>query len=417
MTEVDVAVVGAGAAGIAAARRVVAAGASVALVEARARVGGRAHTDPRAFPGIPFDRGAHWLHAAGRNPLRAHADRLGFRYDSRVSFRTRFLLTGGGARAPAAEAQAAVRAALDRAAARGQGEDVPLSACLDPSDVWHRLVWRTLSQMVGADPDLCSTRDLARYDDPGEDWPVEDGYGALVSRLAEGLPLTLCTPVTRIDLRGTRAMVETARGSLSARAVIVTLATTVLAQGGIAFAPALPPEVEAALHDCPLGHFEKIALALDRPLPDLAHAYTDVIDGPPLGREPVNLHLQPFGRPLLVAHLGGRAAAMLVAEGEAAMAAAGREVAAHAFGSAILPRIRSVAVTRWAADPWSAGSYSHCLPGRAGARALLGRPIQGRLFLAGEHLSETAFGTVHGAWASGEAAAERALGSLAGGTS
>jgi len=351
MTEVDVVVVGAGAAGIAAARRLVAHGATVAVVKARARVGGRAHTDPVAFPGIPFDRGAHWLHAAGRNPLRAHADRLGFRYDSRVSFRTGVLLTGGGAQAPADAAQAAVRAALDRAVARGQREDVALSTCLDPGDVWHRLVWRTLSQMVGADPDLCSTRDLARYEDPGEDWPVEDGYGALVARLAEGLPLTLVSPDTLIDLRGPRAVVETARGSLTARAVIVTLPTTVLARRGIAFAPALPPEVEAALHDCPLGQFEKIALALDRPLPDLAQIYADVIDGPPLGREPVNLHVQPFGRPLVVAHLGGRAAAMLVAEGEAAMAAAGREVAAHAFGSAILPRIRAVAVTQWAADP------------------------------------------------------------------
>ncbi len=414
MTEVDVVVVGAGAAGIAAARRLVASGATVAVVEARARVGGRAHTDPLAFPGIPFDRGAHWLHAAARNPLRAHADRLGFRYDRRVSFRTRVLLTGGGVQGPADAAQAAVRAALDRAVARGQGEDVALSDCLDPGDVWHRLVWRTLSQMVGGDPDLCSTRDLARYDDPGEDWPVEDGYGALVARLAEGLPLTLASPVTRIDLRGPRAVVETARGNLTAQAVIVTLPTTVLARGGIAFAPALPPEVEAALHDCPLGQFEKIALALDRPLPDLAHIYSDVIDGPPLGREPVNLHVQPFGRPLVVAHLGGRAAAMLVAEGEAAMAAAGREVAAHAFGSAILPRIRTVTVTRWAADPWSAGSYSHCLPGRANARAVLARPIHDRLFLAGEHLSETAFGTVHGAWTSGEAAAVRALAMVGG---
>lgn len=413
MIEVDLVVVGAGAAGLAAARTLVAAGRSVVVVEARGRIGGRTHTDDAVFSGVPFDRGAHWLHAAGLNPLRAEADRLGHRYDPRMTYKSRLLFTGAKGSAPGAvvtEARTALNAALDRIAEVGATRDVPLAECLDPADPWHRLVWRSLSQMIGADPDLCSTADVARYVDPGEDYPVEDGYGALVARAAGDLPVKLDTAVRSINWRTRQIVVETTRGRLKTSQVIVTVPTAVLTAGGIRFDPVLPDATLEALADCPLGAFEKIAMLLDRPLDGYGHAYSDVIDGPPIGREPVNLHVQPFGRPLLVAHLGGRSAEMLVAEGEAAMAAAGREVVTHAFGGDVARRIVRTAVTRWRADPWSLGSYSHCLPGRATARARLAQPIDGRIFLAGEHCSEPSFGTVHGAWDSGIRAARAATG-------
>lgn len=412
MTEVDIVVVGAGAAGIAAAQTLRAGRRRIVVVEARDRIGGRTLTDSAVFPGIPFDRGAHWLHAAGQNPLRAEADHLGHRYDPSMTYKTRLLFTGTGPSAPGdmmAEARAALNAALDRIAEVGATRDVPLAECLDPASPWHRLVWRSLSQMIGADPDLCSTADVARYVDPGEDYPVEDGYGALVARVSGDLPVKLDTAVRSINWHGRRIVVETTCGILRANRVILTVPTAVLAAGAIRFDPALPAATLEALVDCPLGAFEKIAMLLDRPLDGYGHAYSDVIDGPPIGREPVNLHVQPFGRPLLVAHLGGRSAEMLVAEGEAAMVAAGHEIVAHAFGGEVARRIVRTAVTRWRADPWALGSYSHCLPGRATARARLAQPIDGRIFLAGEHCSEPSFGTVHGAWESGVRAARAAM--------
>jgi monoamine oxidase len=413
MTEPDVIVIGAGAAGLGAAMELRKAGRTVTVIEARDRIGGRAHTDTTAFPGIPFDRGAHWLHSASCNPLRAEADRLQHRYDRATTYKTRILFTGLGLHADQTavdEAMTALDEALHRIEARGAVADVALAECLDPSSVWHRLVWRSLSRMIGGDPDLCSTADFARYVDTGEDWPVEDGYGALIAWIGAEVPVSLGTAATRVDWRGNSIAVQTNHGTLRAKAVIVTLPTNLLARDMIQFDPVLPVSLQQAFADCPLGNFEKIALQLDHPLEGYTHVYSDVIDGPPLGREPVNLHVQPFGRPLLIAHLGGRSAAMLAAEGEAAMRAAGIETAVHAFGSAITKRIVKAKVTRWAHDPWSGGSYSHCLPGRAGAREVMRQSLDGRLFFAGEHCSTDWFGTVHGAWLSGQAAARRAMG-------
>src|SRR5205823_14959260 len=77
MSDLDVAVIGAGAAGLAAATTLVARGFAVQVVEARDRIGGRAHTD-RSQYGVPIDLGCAWLHSADINPFRAIGAELGF---------------------------------------------------------------------------------------------------------------------------------------------------------------------------------------------------------------------------------------------------------------------------------------------------------------------------------------------------
>lgn len=286
-----------------------------------------------------------------------------------------------------------------------------VAACIAEGP-WRRLVWRTLSQMLGGDPDQCSAADYARYRDTGQDWPVADGYGALVVDLARGLPVEFGTAVRRIDRSGRQLVLETDRGAVTAARAVVTLPTTVLARDGLRFSPAPPVDFQQALHDCPMGVFEKIAILLDRPIAGLSHVYSDVIDGPPRGRTPVNLHVQPFGRPLLVAHVAGRVGEALVMEGPSAMRDVGREIVVHAFGSDIAKRIRKIDVTQWRTDPWSLGSYAHFRPGCAAARSTLGTPFDGRIVFAGGHLWPTCFATVHGAWLSGEAAANDVYASL-----
>lgn len=407
MLDCDVAVIGAGAAGIAATRVLLDRQLRVRVFEARERVGGRLWTDHAAFDGIPFDRGAHWLHSASENPLVAEADRRGWRYDRERSYHPRHLFLGAGRQAGPETVRSAAHAvehALVEIVERGASEDVSVAECIADGP-WRRLVWRTLSQMLGGDPDRCSAADYARYRDTGEDWPVEDGFGALVCDLARGMPVALGTAVRRVDRSGRHLVLETERGAVTAACAIVTVPTTVLARDGLKFFPAPPADFQQALHDCPMGVFEKIAILLDRPIEGLSHVYSDVIDGPPLGRTPVNLHIQPFGRPMLVAHVAGRAGEALVAEGAEAMRDAGREIAIHAFGSNIARRIRKIDATGWRTDPWSLGSYAHCLPGRAAARSALGSSFDERIVFAGEHLWPACFATAHGAWLSGEAAA------------
>ncbi len=135
--------------------------------------------------------------------------------------------------------------------------------------------------MLGHDPDQCSAMDVARYVDTGEDWPVEDGYGALVAKLAEGLSIRFNTSVLRINASGRLLKLETMYGDLTVSAAVVTVPTDVMAQGGLTFFPEPPAEFMQALVDCPMGVFEKIAVLLDRPIDGFDHAYADVIDGPP----------------------------------------------------------------------------------------------------------------------------------------
>ena len=416
MTEIDVAVIGAGAAGLAAGLTLQKSGRSFIVLEARNRIGGRAFTDISTLPGIPFDVGGHWLHAAKQNPFTAIADRLGFRYNAAIDWSHRVMLTGGGGTAERSaldSSSASLMRVLDCIEDAGRdGRDVAYTDVIDTSDPWYPLVRRVLTQITSQEPDDCSTLDYARYDGEGGDFPVEDGYGALVAANAAGLPVGLDTPVTAIDWSGPGIKIETPRGSVKSRTVIVTLPVNVLAQS-FRFTPALPLALTEAIHGCPMGHAEKIAVLLDRPIDGVGHVYGDVVNGPPISGEPFNLHLNPFGRPLVVSHLGGDDARDLERAGAAAMQDLAIERMMFAFGTGIRKRIQKCLTTHWSSDPWTRGGYSHALPGKADTRKAFGDPVADRIFFAGEHCSANFYSTIHGAHLSGIAAAAKALSAIA----
>ena len=414
MSHYDIAVIGAGAAGLAAGLSLEASGRSFIVLEARDRIGGRAWTDTASL-GLPFDCGAHWLHAADRNPFTAIADRLGFRYDATRSWAD-VMRFGGGAPLPKDEQDEAVSsvvAVLDRLHGH-HGPDRAFSAFLDPDSRWNPLVRRIIAQITSHEAEDCSMEDYARYVEDGGDYPVENGYGALVAANAAGLPVTLSTPVTRIDWSGPDVRMDTPRGTLTARTIILAVPVNVLIAGGIRFDPALPPALVQAFHDCPMGVSEKLAILLDRPIEGLGHLYGDVVfpgDGPV---RTFNLHVNPFGRPLLVSHLAGRNGREIEAMGDAEAEALAMEAVIEGFGSSMRGRVVKMLRTHWASDPFTRGGYSHARPGRAASRLLFSEPVGGRIVLAGEHCSIPHFSTVQGAHLSGIAAAERALALAAG---
>lgn len=413
MSDCDVAVIGAGAAGLAAGLTLQASGKRFIVLEARDRIGGRAFTDHDTFPGIAFDHGGHWLHSASQNPFTAIADRSGFRYETRLGWDSRVILTGEGrqlGRTEARKGSQSLRTTLERIAAAGAaGQDIAAAALFDAADPWHRITRRIFTLITSHEPEDCSTLDSSRYIDTGEDWPVRDGYGALVAKNAEGLPVRLSTPVTAVDWSGRSICLETPAGTITAKALVLAVPVNVLASGAIRFTPALPHHLTEAIHDCPMGAFEKIAFLLDRPLDGFGHTYSEVTDGLPGTRAPMGFVINPFGWPMLLAHVGGNQARNLVAAGEGAMAEEALDAMVFAFGSSIRRRIVRSLFTRWAADPWSRGAYSACRPGRAAARLVFQEPVGGSMFLAGEHCSIHHYSTIHGAHLSGIAAARRAM--------
>jgi monoamine oxidase len=406
-SEVDVAVIGAGAAGIGAARRLREARPELSLLilEARGRVGGRVHTIAPA--GFALDRGAEWLHSADRNPLSPIAARLGFSIHRRPpEWISRLSRSGETAAAEADWLATREAQALARRTAAAQPLDRPLASLLEPGGRWNQLLDATSTWGNGAELDRVSLKDNVRYEDSGVNWRLAEGYGRLFEALAEGLPVALATPVSGIDHRGRRIRLATARGTVTAATAIVTVPTSVLSAELLRFDPPLPEKVAAAA-GLPLGVDDKLFISLDGALPRIGD--NGFLVGSTNRRETMTYQIRPLDRPAIYCFFGGRFAAALEREGEAAMFAFAADELAVLLGSDVRRMIAPIAATGWLGDPWARGSYSYALPGHADDRARLAAPVDDRLFFAGEATSPNFFSTAHGAYLSGIAAAAAAL--------
>src|SRR6185437_3696741 len=260
-SEVEVAVIGGGAAGIAAARTLHDAGVHCLLIEARDRLGGRAFTEIDG--GYPLDLGCGWLHSADVNPWTRIAQAQGKTIDKtpppwmKPTSQPKFSVEDQRA------FRAATSAFFHRAELAGSKEpDVPSSELLEPGDRWNPLVRAVSTYFAGVEPELVSARDFALYEDTEVNWRVVEGYGAAIAAHAQGVPMLLGASVTGIDHSGKRIRIETAKGAMIASYVIVALPSAVIAQTENLFAPALPDKVDAA-RGLPLGLADKLFLSLE----------------------------------------------------------------------------------------------------------------------------------------------------------
>lgn len=414
MADCDILIIGAGAAGIAAARLALAAGARVRVLEARGRIGGRVADDSRF--GVPFDLGARWLHHAEDNPLTEHARALGIGLtDSDAVRRERSWIGGREATAAeVAEFDAAFAAWEAQVAARAAapGPDIAVAAAAPKGGTWDASIAAWMGDVINGWPlESMSLHDYAANLLTGRNLLPEGGMAALLARLAEGLPVTLGAAVTRLRWGGAEAVAEGAFGAIRARAVVCTLPTTLLEAGGIRFDPALPAEVVEAAANLPMGAVLKLGLRAAGEERLGFGPFTSIDRRVEPGGTLVTMGFWPFGHAIVTCHLGGPAAAALEREGDAAAEDFIRAEMAHRFGArAVAAFAPGAIVTRWLRDPFSRGVYSHARVGHAGARGVLARPLAGgRLCLAGEATHPTLAGTVAGAWRSGEAAARAAL--------
>jgi monoamine oxidase len=405
--EADIVVIGAGAAGIAAARRIVAANRRVIVLEAADRIGGRCLTDTATFE-MPFDRGARWMHSPDTNPLIKLARsagletfpappgqkiRIGRRY-ARAGETEDFLAT-------------LVRAnrAIDDLARKA---DMSCVAAL-PADLgdWSATVEFLLgAYATGKDLKDLSAVDQARAQDRNAAVGCRQGLGALIGKLGEGVPVAVATPATRVTWSGRDVAVETPAGRVSARAAIVTASSNVLAAGRIKFTPDLPKRQLDAVAKLGLGSIDHIAVQLaGNPL---GLARDEVIIEQSNGPRTAALLANVGALSLCSIDVAGSFGRDLSAQGEAAMVAFGVEWLTKLFGSDVAAAVKRTSATRWNAAPFVLGAMSAAAPGGQSSRRVLMEPV-GSVFLAGEATHETLWGTVDGAWESGERAADAAL--------
>ncbi len=398
--------IGAGSAGLAAAARLKAAGVSVLVLEANDRVGGRAHT-LHGPSDAALDMGCGWLHSADQNEWARLAGPMGFTIDHAPAAWTKPSLTVNFPADDQAAYQKVFEAFEARLAQAAESEaDVAASTLIQPDErCWAPLLNAFSGYYNGAPFDRISVKDYAAYQPTDENWRVRKGYGAMIAAFAADLDVRLNTPVTRVEHGGADVRVVTAVGAIKARAAILAVSTTVLADSVIAFDPPLPDKREAAFN-LPLGHVEKAFLKLlhpkDWPEEQMLHGRID-------SAETGGYTFRPLGMPVIEGFYGGDLAETLEGERSGAFCAFAIEELAAVLGSDFRKAVEPLAESAWRADPFIRGAYSHARVGWSGARAILAAPVGDRLFFAGEACSLHAFSTAHGAYETGVVAAEAAL--------
>ncbi len=407
-TNPDVVVIGAGSAGLSAARTLIAAGKTVVVIEAANRIGGRAWTESDTF-GVPFDHGCSWITAAVNNPYMDLARQWQFELRDHSNAAEVFFV--GDRRANGSERKKYDRSwsTIQRAVSKAgrDGLDVAASTVI-PKDLEYSGISQSWIGPMdwGVDFKDLSTKDNFESADAPPSYMVKEGHGAIVARLGEGLPVELNAPATRIDWSGNGVAVETPAGTIRARACIVTVSTGVLAAESIRFDPPLPDWKLSAINNVPMGLLAKVTLQFDgNQLGFQSNNWLTYWVPDEMPAEACYFLTWPFEFDIMIGFVGGEFGWQLSAAGtETAVDFALGEVV-KMVGSKARDHFVKGHLTGWAGDPWTRGAYATARPGHYEARARLAEPLGDRLFFAGEAVAGAYVALCGGAYMSGKAVA------------
>ena len=410
----EVAVIGAGAAGLAAAKALAAQRIPFVLLEASHCIGGRAHTE---YPpdGAAFDLGCHWMHSASINPFVPIADEYSVRYEKRDDYGPDEGYVRGGQwlSAPALESLEVESEAAEAAVAKAwsEGLDRSVAEVTERDGEWTAVLDYYMALNTSSDPDQAAIGELASYEDTNENWPVVDGYGQLVERWGSGVSVSLNTVVRAIHWGDTGVRLETTQGDVRAKRVIITVSTGILASGVLRFFPELPESKQSAIAALPLGNYNHIRFWVDNQLfpTDVPERVLVEVDH----NSPILLFLRPYGFDCVIGLVAGRYADWLERSGPVASADVVKEALSSVFGHDIVRHIKGDRQSAWRGNSFVRGAYSSASPGQFYQRAVLGETIADRLFFAGEATSLNHFSTCHGAMMSGELAVGKVLEAIA----
>lgn len=418
----QVLVIGAGIAGLAAARTLHDQGRIVTVLEARTRIGGRVWTDRTTWPDQPVDLGASWIHGVRGNPITDLAKAAALTtavsdYDNSQGYDSQGLPLS-----PATETRlwSQIETLMERVAdLQDETEtDISLQAAMDQAlaqmaldradlQALRTAIIAMIEHEYGADAAQLSLWSYDHEEDlPGGDVIFPDGYDAIATFLAQGVDVRLGHRVLAIDATGDTIQVQTDQGRFSADQVVVTLPLGVLKKGSVTFTPALPAQKRAAIADLGMGLLDKLYLRFPAIFwPTEPEVLNFLGNGTGEWAEWLNI-AHYTGKPMILGFNASRIARQMAARTDAEILASAMQLLRTVYGPQI-PDPDSFRLTRWAQDPFAWGSYSYLPPGTTPEiMDTLAAPVADRLFFAGEATYREHPSTVHGAYLSGVRAAE-----------
>lgn len=416
-------VIGAGLAGLAAARELKWQGHEVIVVEARERIGGRVWTSSK-WPDMPLDLGASWIHGVKGNPLTDLADaikakRLVTRYDRVIMYNTsgQEFTTAEDRRMDALQEQ--VFSALE--AAQDQDADTSIRQVIEPllrqfsdSSEAHRLINFILNSEIEQEYSGSIDQISAHWYDSGKEFSGDDalfaqGFRVISEFLAKGLRIERGQVVKEIQWQQSPVRVVTQKSEFVADHVVVTLPLGVLQAQRVRFSPDLPQAKQAAVAGLKMGVLNKCYLRFRESFWPADVDWLEYVSAKRGEWSEWVSFKRAANMPILLGFNAADQGREIETWSDQQIVASAMQTLRIMFGSDI-PEPVDYQITRWASDPFSLGSYSfNALGSTPAMRKELAAPLNGKVFFAGEATQADYFGTAHGAYLSGLRAAKEVL--------
>jgi len=399
----DVVIIGAGAAGLGAAKTLSDLGISFLLIEAQNRIGGRAYTDQHTF-GVPYDMGCHWLNYGRINPWIAYGKTNGFSVTP--ADEDNYGLFVGQKKATQKErteyelAYYRLEKKIGRIAEKSSNPDISPAEAIQLDTKWDKMAAYMMGPLdLAKEFDDFSCQDY--WESPGVDpYYCREGYGALVTHYGRKLPVQLSTPAHHINWRGPGVKVGTSNGTISSKAVILTVSTGVLAADKIKFTPALPVKKQESFRYISMGTYNNAALQFSKDFFGLGpDRYVDYVNDS--GTEAGGMLTNIGGTNLTFVYSGGDSGRELELVGVQAGMDWGLNEVVKIYGSDAKKYFVKGNFTRWGEHPWTLGSYASAKPGYYHMRKELRKTIADKVFFAGEATHPLQWATCGGGLLSG----------------
>ena len=427
MSQTQVLIIGAGIAGLAAARELKTQGISTVILEGRSRIGGRVYSD-RSLSNLPLDMGASWIHGINNNPIYKLAQSenittLKTDYDAIKLFRDNKFLEDRKQENIDQRLENILKETekIRKQREKQNQEDISLKDAFDQVIIRGNFQFlapqlRELDYAISTTIEHEYAADISNlslyYWDTGSGVEGEDvlfpgGYGQITELLAKDLDIKLNHIVKKITYNNQGVVVTTNQGDFSAKKVIITLPLGVLKKGVVEFSPKLPEPKIAAINRLGMGILNKLYLQFPEVFWDKqTHLLGYMAINKGEWAEWLNIY-RYTKQPVLLGFNAGSYGGAIELLPDKEIISSAMETLRQMYGSQI-PNPTGFLITRWQQDPFSYGSYSYIATGATPSdRQTLGEPIDNRLFFAGEATSQKYPATVHGAFLSGVEAAKK----------